>query len=450
MTTPPGLTESQNPSSSGSGPTLMTGRLDNGLDVVVIPDRRAPVVTHMVWYRNGSADDPVGKSGIAHFLEHLMFKGTDRFPAGAFSKAVSAVGGQENAFTSYDITAYFQRVAPEHLPRMMEMEADRMTGLTLSDDVVNPERDVVLEERRMRVEADPGSQLHEAMLAALYMHHPYRIPIIGWMHEIEGLRREDALAYYRRFYTPDNAALILAGDIDPDDGLRLARVIYGKVAPTGARAERQRPQEPEPKAARRVSVQDVKVEQPFIHRMYLAPSERLGESRQVRALEVLAHILGHGTTARLYRALVMDDGPAAGAGAYYSPHRFDLANLGVYAYPRAGVTLEALEAALDGALAKTLSEGVSPEELARAQTRLVASTIYQQDSQQSLAYRYGQAMALGADLASVAAWPQAIEAVTAQDVLEAARAVMTPSRSVTGWLLSQPPGQSEADKGAMS
>jgi zinc protease len=285
--------------------------------------------------------------------------------------------------------------------------------------------------------------MHEAMCAALYMHHPYRIPIIGWMHEIEGLKREDALAYYRRFYTPDNAALILAGDIDPEEGFRLAREIYGKVAPTGAHGSRQRPAEPEPRAARRVSVQDAKVEQPLVHRMYLAPSERLGEARQVRALEVLAHILGHGTTARLYRELCMDDGPAAGAGAYYSPHRFDLANFGVYAYPRDGVTLEALEAALDAALARVLAEGVSAEELARAQTRLVASTIYQQDSQQSLAYRYGQAMALGADLASVAAWPQAIEAVTAQDVIEAARAVLKPSRSVTGWLLAERPG----DKG---
>src|SRR3954468_3342674 len=191
----------------GGGPEIASFQLDNGLDVVVIPDRRVPVATHMVWYKNGSADDPLGQSGIAHFLELLMFKGTERHPVGEFSKVVSGLGGQENAFTSYDYTAYFQRVAREHLKTMMEFEADRMAGLAFDEAVVGPERDVVLEERRMRVETDPSAQLAEAMAAALFVHHPYGIPIIGWMHEIETLDREDALAYYRRFYAPENAIL---------------------------------------------------------------------------------------------------------------------------------------------------------------------------------------------------------------------------------------------------
>src|SRR3954449_12236551 len=214
----------------GSGPEVSSFALDNGLDVVVIPDRRVPVVTHMVWYRNGSADDPLGQSGIAHFLEHLMFKGTDRHPAGEFSQVVSALGGQENAFTSYDYTAYFQRVAREHLETMMAFEADRMTGLVLEDAVVAPERDVVLEERRMRVETDPAAQLSEAMAASLFVHHPYGIPIIGWMHEIESLDRDNALAYYRRFYTPENAVLVVAGDVTADEVVRLAENTYGRVA----------------------------------------------------------------------------------------------------------------------------------------------------------------------------------------------------------------------------
>ena len=197
--------------------------LANGLEVVVIPDHRAPVVTHMVWYRNGSADDPLGKSGIAHFLEHLMFKGTKKHPRGAFSEFVSEIGGQENAFTGPDFTAYFQQVANQHLKTCMEFEADRMTGLTLSDDVVAPERDVVLEERRMHCDSDPGAQLGEAVQAALFTHHPYGIPVIGWGHEIEGLKREDALAYYERFYTPENAILVVAGDVEPDEALRLRK-----------------------------------------------------------------------------------------------------------------------------------------------------------------------------------------------------------------------------------
>ena len=187
---------------SSSAAQVANFTLANGLEVVVIPDHRAPVVTHMVWYRNGAADDPPGKSGIAHFLEHLMFKGTESHPKGEFSEFVAEVGGQENAFTGNDFTAYFQQVAKQHLRACMEFEADRMTGLVLTDEIVAPERDVVLEERRMHCDTDPGAQLGEAVQATLFTHHPYGIPIIGWGHEIEGLGREDALAYYQRFYTP--------------------------------------------------------------------------------------------------------------------------------------------------------------------------------------------------------------------------------------------------------
>src|ERR671912_1242202 len=256
----------------GSGPNLSAFSLENGLDVVVIPDRRVPVVTHMIWYRNGSADDPVGQSGIAHFLEHLMFKGTNRHPAGEFSQVVSALGGQENAFTSFDYTAYFQRVAREHLETMMGFEADRMTGLVLDEAVVGPERDVVLEERRMRVETDPAAQLSEAMAAAPFVHHPYGTPIIGWMHEIEGLNREHALTYYRRFYTPENGILVVAGDVTEDEVRALAERTYGRVPPHGKRPVRIRPREPEPVAARHVIVADPKVEQPTLQRLYLVPS----------------------------------------------------------------------------------------------------------------------------------------------------------------------------------
>ena len=219
-------------------------KLANGLDVVVIPDRRAPVVTHMVWYRNGAADDPLGKSGIAHFLEHLMFKGTETHPKGEFSEFISEVGGQENAFTGPDFTAYFQQIAREHLRECMEFEADRMTNLVLTDEIVAPERDVVLEERRMHSDTDPGAQLGEAVQATLFTHHPYGIPIIGWGHEIEGLNREDAFTYYRRFYTPENAILIVAGDAGPEEVRTLAEETYGRVKPRGDRPQRVRPLEP--------------------------------------------------------------------------------------------------------------------------------------------------------------------------------------------------------------
>src|SRR5215207_1184679 len=300
----------------GGGPEVSSFALDNGLDVVVIPDRRTPVVTHMVWYRNGSADDPLGQSGIAHFLEHLMFKGTERHPAGEFSKVVSGLGGQENAFTSYDYTAYFQRVAREHLEAMMAFEADRMTGLAIDEAVVAPEREVVLEERRMRVETDPAAQLSEAMAASLFVHHPYGIPIIGWMHEIEGLNREHALGYYRRFYTPENAILVVAGDVTGDEVRRLADATYGQVAPRGERPIRFRPREPEPVAARHVTVADPKVEQPTMQRLYLVPSCRTASQRDCYALELLAEVIGGGPTSYLYRKLVMERGIAVNAGAW--------------------------------------------------------------------------------------------------------------------------------------
>ncbi|HEX2727139.1 MAG TPA: pitrilysin family protein, partial [Beijerinckiaceae bacterium] len=336
----------------GSGPEVSSFTLDNRLEVVVIPDRRVPVVTHMIWYRNGSADDPLGESGIAHFLEHLMFKGTNKHPAGEFSQVVSALGGQENAFTSFDYTAYFQRVAREHLKTMMEFEADRMTGLVLDDSVVAPERDVVLEERRMRVETDPAAQLSEAMAAALFVHHPYGIPIIGWMHEIETLDRAHALAYYRRFYTPENAILVVAGDVTSGEVRELAEATYGRVAPRGETPVRTRPREPEPRAARHVAVCDPKVEQPTLQRLYLTPSCLTGTGREALALELLAEVLGGGPTSYLYRKLVLELGVAVNAGSWYMGSAMEDTRFSLYAVPAAGLTLESLEGSLDGAIAR--------------------------------------------------------------------------------------------------
>src|SRR5919107_5533996 len=343
------------------GPAVSSFVLDNGLEVVVIPDRRVPVVTHMVWYRNGSADDPLGQSGIAHFLEHLMFKGTERHPAGEFSRVVSALGGQENAFTSYDYTAYFQRVAREHLETMMAFEADRMTGLMLEEAVVAPEREVVLEERRMRVETDPAAQLSEAMAASLFVHHPYGTPIIGWMHEIEGLNREHALGYYRRFYAPENAILVVAGDVTGDEVRRLADATYGQVAPRGERPIRFRPREPEPRAARHLAVADPRVEQPTLQRLYLTPSSRTAEGRTAHALELLAEILGGGPTSYLYRELVLERGIAVNAGAWYMGSAMEDTRFSIYAVPAQGVALEALEEAVDAALKAALADALGAD-----------------------------------------------------------------------------------------
>jgi zinc protease len=420
-----------------NGPEIANFRLDNGLDVVVIPDRRAPVVTHMVWYRNGSADDPPGKSGIAHFLEHLMFKGTEKHPQGEFSKMVAELGGQENAFTGNDYTAYFQRVAKQHLRVMMEFEADRMTGLTLSDEIVAPERDVVLEERRMHCDADPGAQLGEAMQAALFTHHPYGVPIIGWAHEIEGLNRADALAYYQRFYTPQNATLIVAGDVDAEEVRALAVETYGKIKTAGETPQRLRPKEPPPLSRRTVTVNDEKVEQSIWQRCYLTPSYRTAAPGEAEAIEVLAHILGGGQTSLLYRVLTIEERIAAAIGAQYMGSALDDTRFFLYALPAPGVTLEALETAIDRVLAQFLVEGVDEATLERAKTRLVADAVYAQDSQAMLARWYGASLSTGMSIEDVQQWPARIEAVDAAAVVAAAKKHLDRRKAVTGLLLPE-------------
>jgi zinc protease len=419
-----------------AGPRVSHFKLANGMDVVVIPDHRAPVVTHMVWYRNGSADDPHGKSGIAHFLEHLMFKGTHKHKQGEFSHLVAELGGQENAFTSYDYTAYYQRVAREHLGVVMEFEADRMTGLTLTDDIVAPERDVVLEERRMRSDTDPAAQLDEAMGAALFTHHSYGVPIIGWGHEIETLDRNDALAYYGRFYTPENAILVVAGDVEAPEVEALAGETYGKIPARGEAPVRNRPREPEPRAERVVKLADEKVEQPQLERLYLVPSARTAKKGESEALDVLAHHLGGGQTSLLYRRLVLERQLAVMAGAYYFGDALDDSRFVIYTLPAEGVGLEELERAVDATLDELARDGVSAEDVARASTRLVAEAVYAQDNQAQLARWFGAALANGETVDDVLSWSARIEAVTPDDVASALKWLQR-RRSVTGFLLKK-------------
>lgn len=408
--------------------------LDNGLDVVVIPDRRAPVVTHMVYYRNGAADDPHGKSGIAHFLEHLMFKGTDKHPKGAFSEIVSELGGQENAFTGHDYTAYFQRVAAEHLETVMGLEADRMTGLVLADSDVLSERDVILEERKMHVDADPASQLYESLQAALYTHHPYGTPIIGWQHEIEGLTREDALAYYKRFYTPENAILLVAGDVTEETVRRLAEASYGRIPRRNAAPVRQRPQEPPARAERLVTLTDAKVEQPTAYRMYLAPSHTTATGNDAFALEVLSQLLGGSSSSVMYRELVVAEEAAVNVSSWYRNDAVDQGYFGFYAVPSEEMSLAVLDEKIDAILARVIAEGVEEADLVRAKTRLIADLVYAQDSQAQLARIYGATLATGGRMEDVRDWPAKIDAVTNDDIKRVAGTFLKRAQAVLGHL----------------
>jgi zinc protease len=409
--------------------------LDNGLEVVVIPDHRAPVVTHMVWYKVGSADETPGKSGLAHFLEHLMFKGTAKNPSGRFSQVVATIGGQENAFTSSDYTGYYQRVPREHLKNMMEFEADRMTGLLLTDEAVMPELKVVLEEQNMRVANNPAARLSEQMEAALYLNHPYGRPVIGWRHEIEELTRNDALAFYRRFYTPNNAILIVAGDVTGADVRALANATYGVVPRIAETNPRIRPQEPAQEAARTVTLSDPRVTQPTVRRYYLVPSTRTARPGESEALEVLAHILGRGSNSRLYQNLVIDKAVAVNAGASYDGAAFDPSRFSFYATAKPQVSLQQVEQAIDAVIAQIVEKGVTDDELERSKPRMIADAIYANDNQRSMAQWYGGALATGSTVEQVRTWPERIRAVDAQAVREAARRWLDLRRSVTGYLV---------------
>lgn len=415
---------------------VTTFTLENGLEAVVIEDHRAPVVTHMMWYKIGSADEPRGKSGIAHFLEHLMFKGTDTLAPGEFSAVVEAQGGDDNAFTSYDYTAYFQRIAADRLDLMMTMEADRMRGLILSEEDVKTERAVIIEERAQRTDSDPGALFGEQRRAAQYLNHPYGTPIIGWKHEAEALTREDALSFYRTYYAPNNAILIVAGDVTPDEVKAMAETHYGPIAPTPGLAPRARVAEPPQLAERRLAMADERVAQPYIIRTYLAPERNSGAQDKAAALLVLAELLGgSGTTSVMARALQFGDAPqAVYTSAFYDGLSLDVSEFGIVAVPTPGTSLADMEAAVDDVIAQFLKDGVEMEAFERIKRQLRASEIYARDNVDGLAREYGSALTSGLTVADVQAWPEVLQAVTPEDVMQAAREVFHKNNAVTGWL----------------
>ncbi|SHH42135.1 M16 family metallopeptidase [Cognatishimia maritima] len=409
--------------------------LGNGMQVVVVEDHRAPVVTHMVWYKAGSADEDPGVSGVAHFLEHLLFKGTDKLEPGEFSRVVSENGGRDNAFTSYDYTAYYQRVAADRLELMMQMESDRMVNLRLSEGDILTERDVIIEERNQRTENSAGALFREQRNAAQYLNHRYGVPIIGWRHEMETLDLQDALAYYEEFYAPNNAILIVAGDVDPENVKALAETYYGVIPPNPDLKERARPQEPPQTSARRMQFFDARVAQEYVTRSYLAPERDAGDQKEAAALTILAQVLGSGPNSVLAQKLQFGTQQAVYVSAFYSGVSLDDTTFNLVIVPSQGVTLEEAEAALDGAVAEFMQEGVDAEHLERIKMQLRAQQIYARDSSDSVGNRYGRALTSGLTIADIQAWPDLLQAVTEEDILAAADRVFEIDNSVTGWLM---------------
>jgi zinc protease len=417
-----------------------TFMLPNGMQVVVVTNKRAPIVTHMVWYKVGSADEPKGKSGIAHFLEHMMFKATANMKSGEFSSTVARNGGRDNAFTSNDYTGYFQTIAKDRLELVMRMEADRMINIQFNDEQVEPERQVILEERNMRTDNSPEARLSEEINAAFYRNHPYQIPVIGWRHEIEALSRQDLESFYKLWYHPNNAILVVAGDITMNEVRPLAEKYYGKL-PAGPLPQRTRPSEPPHVASQRVSLADARVRQPNWRRLYLAPSMAYGDTSLVHALEVGSEILGGGATSRLYRTLVVEENKAVSTGSHYDDSAFGPTTFTLSAAPQQGVSLDEIEKMVEAEIAKLLKDGVTQEEVERAKKRMQASAVYARDSAGRGARALGAALASGQTVEDVESWPDRIGAVTADQVNAALRAILKDEGALTATLVEKEKAQ---------
>lgn len=426
-------------------PQVQQFQLHNGMEVIVVPDNRSPIVTHMVWYRVGSADEEPGKSGLAHFLEHLLFKGTEKFPGNAIDRSVKQIGGSHNAFTSYDYTGYFQRVTRDHLALMMEIEADRMMNVRFTEEDMDVERRVVLEQRARSIETNPGSQLGAAISLSLWKNHPYRRPIIGWRHEIESVTRDDAFAFYERYYTPANAVLVVAGDVTVDQVKALAATTYGALENRSVRAERKRPSEPADLLARRqvITVRHPQISRDSFSMTFRVPSFNTAQPGEFEALVMLGEVLSGTTRSRIYRDLVIERQMATSAGASYSSQAMDDTRFTLYGTPKEGISLEAIEQELLAAVQRVAKEGVTEEELRRARNRLFASTIYAQDNASGLARMFGRIFTIGGTMDGVRSWPDRMKAVTSEDVKAVAAKFFDPERAIVGHL--RKPAESASD-----
>lgn len=415
-----------------------TFTLENGMQVVVIPNHRVPVVTHMVWYKVGAADELYGQSGIAHFVEHLMFKGSENVPPGEFSTRVKMMGGQDNAFTGQDFTAYFQSVSREHLETVMQMEADRLKGLLFPPEDVKSERLVVIEERRERTENDPSGYFYEQLRAMVFPNHPYGHPIIGWLHEVEALTRENVMAFYNQWYAPNNAILIVSGDITEEELRPMAEEIYGNI-PSRAVPERNWTEVPPLLGLPRLVMHHDAIRQPSLQRIYRVPSLSMDKPESL-ALQVLTNILHSGSATRLYKSLVKEQKLASNISFSYSSSAHDESIIWFYATPQDDIPLADIEKAFDAEIMDIIENGVGEQELAEARTRLKDAAIYARDSIKGPAMLVGRALTTGAKLSDVEYWPRDIDTITAEQVQAVAAKYLHPSETgrrpyVTGHLL---------------
>ncbi|MDD4928853.1 MAG: pitrilysin family protein [Gallionella sp.] len=411
--------------------------LSNGLKVLVKEDHRAPVIVQQIWYKAGSMDERTGKTGVAHVLEHMMFKGTKLVPAGEFSRTIAAAGGRENAFTSNDYTAYFQQLHKSKLPLAMKLESDRMHGLNLTDAEFSKEIKVVMEERRMRTDDEPHSLLQEKMMAAAYLEHPYQHPVIGWMSDLEQMDVADARAWYRQWYAPNNATLVIAGDVKASEVFALAQRYYGGI-PRQSMPERRRFTEPAQVGVKRLVVK-APAELPLLVMSFHAPN--IVDPQQdwkPYALEMLAGVLSGNDSARLNKHLVREQQVASSVGAGYDSASRGPALFTLEATPSEGRTVVEMEAALRGEIAQLVKDGVNAEELKRVKAQVLAGEVYKLDSVFYQAMQIGQMESVGLGHKSIPLMLEKLQAVTADQVSQVAQMYLVDDNLTVAILDPQP------------
>lgn len=413
--------------------------LANGMKVVVVENHRTPAVTHMVWYRIGGADEPIGESGLAHYLEHLMFKGTDLIASGEFSKKVKSWGGNDNAFTSWDYTAYFQTVPKSRLEAVMLMEADRMKGLNFDDAEALTERDVIIQERKERTDSNPQAQLSEAMRAALFVNHPYGRPIIGWDHELAKLNPASAREFYKTYYAPRNAILVVSGDVVARDVFELAAAIYGKIENKGALTRPAWPELPYVYGLPTITHTHKSVKQPIWRRIYRA-SGAGQDYKEFLALSVAEDIIGT-NTGRLYKALVVDRKLASDVHFYYSGIAVADGVIGIGATPLPDVTPDQIGVAVTGVLTDIAVNGVTADEVKKSIEALRDQSVYERDSLTGPAMMLGYQLVSGLLLEQAEGWAHDLGDVTPADIQAAVKKYLISSskdyRAVTGHLVPE-------------
>ncbi len=404
----------------GAHAALTDVTLDNGLRVIVKEDRRAPVMVSQVWYRAGAMDEVNGTTGVAHVLEHMMFKGTRDVPPGEFSKRIAAAGGRENAFTSRDYTAYFQQMQKDRLELSMELEADRMANLVVSDELFAKEIQVVMEERRLRTDDQPQSVVYERLMATAYQAHPYRRPIIGWMDDLANMTAQDARDWYARWYAPNNATLVVAGDVDPDEVIALARKHFGAL-PARALPERKPQTEPVQLGEKRLVVK-APAQLPYLLMAWQAPTlvdwER---DTEPYALQILAGVLSGNDSARLQKTLVKTAQVAVNASAGYDGVTRGPGLFMIDATPAPGKPVAALEKAIRDELARIQRDGISEAELARVKAQVIAADVYQRDSLFYQAMQLGKYVTTGLPPEALLRRVDKLRAVTAAEVQAVAK-----------------------------